>query len=126
MSFESGIHAFADRFLSDRSFELIVAPALADLHYDGGDAPGRRAMNRLAVIRAVAGGLCTDLGRELGSFCQLALLPMSYYFAILFLCADIFPSASSFLTAVSLAVLVSLVLVGVCFWPARRVARPID
>ena len=125
MSFESGVHAFADRFLSDRSFELIVAPALADLHYAGG-RPGRQTLNRLAVIRAVIGGLGTDLGRDLGSFCQLALVPTSYYLAILVLCADVFPSASSFLTAVLLAVLVSMALVAVCFWPARRAARPVD
>lgn len=126
MSFESGVHAFADRFLSDRSFELIVAPALADLHYDGGAGPVRQTLNHLAVIRAVTGGLFTDLGRELGSFCQLALLPTSYYLAILFLCADVFPTTSSFLKAVSLAVVLSLALVGVCFWPARRAARPVD
>jgi hypothetical protein len=126
MSFESGVHAFADRFLSDRTFELIVAPALADLHYDSGSGPRRRALNRFAVIRALAGGLRTDLGRELGSFCLVALLPMSYYLAILFLCADVFPTASSFLKAVSLAVLMSLAVVAGCFWPARRAARPVD
>jgi len=125
MSFEIAVQAFADRFLSDRSFELIVAPALADLHYDG-VRPGQRTMNRLAVIRAVAGGLCIDLGRELGSFCQLALLPTSYYLAILFLCADVFPTASSFLKAVSAAVLLSLALVAVCFWPSRPAARTTD
>ncbi|MDP2321008.1 MAG: hypothetical protein Q8O42_16900 [Acidobacteriota bacterium] len=125
MSFEARVRAFADRFLSDRSFELIVAPALADLHYDGG-RPGRQTLNRLAVIRAVTGGLCIDLGRDLGSFCQLALVPTSYYLAILVLCADVFPTAQSFMTAVSVALLLSLALVAVCFWPSRPAARPAD
>ena len=34
MSFESRIMAFSDRFLSDRAYQLIVVPALADLQFD--------------------------------------------------------------------------------------------
>ena len=34
MSFEARVIAFCDRFLSQRAFELIVAPALADLQFD--------------------------------------------------------------------------------------------
>ena len=34
MTFESAVLAFADRFLSDRTHRLIVAPALADLQFD--------------------------------------------------------------------------------------------
>jgi len=47
MTFESGVVAFATRFISARSFELIVAPALADLEFE--DSIGRRG--RLASRR---------------------------------------------------------------------------
>ena len=51
MSFESRIVAFSERFLSDRTFELIVAPALADLEFDRGTGPRSRAANRFAVLK---------------------------------------------------------------------------
>ena len=74
MSFQSRIMAFAERFLSDRSFELIVVPALADLQFEHDAGPLRRSVNRLAVLRAVAGGLRDDLARDSGSFVVLMLL----------------------------------------------------
>ena len=59
MSFEARVIAFADRFLSERNVQLIVEPALADLQFDGGTAPLGRTANRLAVLKAVAGGCVT-------------------------------------------------------------------
>ena len=45
MRFESRIIAFAERFLSDRTFELIVAPALADLAVRAARPAGRGRPN---------------------------------------------------------------------------------
>ena len=42
MSFDARIMAFAERFLSDRTFQLVVAPALADLQFEHSAAPLRR------------------------------------------------------------------------------------
>ena len=74
MSFESRVISFSGRFLSDRAFHLIVEPALADLQFD--DAAGRRSRftNRVAVLRAVAGGLGDDWSRESDSVFKLTLL----------------------------------------------------
>lgn len=123
MSFESGVNAFADRFLSERTHRLIVEPALADLHF--AEAAGRfsRAANRLAVIRAVAGGLRQDVSRASGGFVLLALLPAGYYLVLMTMFAD-FISLSASLFGASLAVLfLSLGPVVACFWPERRLPR---
>ena len=70
MSFESCVIAFADRFLSDRTFELIVAPALADLQFDedAGGAAGWPAASRCSG--RVAGGFATRCVARLGQRCS--------------------------------------------------------
>ena len=70
MSFESRMVAFSERFLSDRTFELVVAPALADLEFDPGRKPLARIVNRVAVLRAVLGGLAGELKRSAGKLCR--------------------------------------------------------
>lgn len=126
MSFESRVIAFAGRFLSDRSVELIVAPALADLQFDRGAGPLKQAANKLSVIRAVAGGLRDDATRGSGGFVVLALVPAAYYLVLLTLFADFF-SISASLAGVVLGVLfLSLGPVVACFWPERRSAPPAD
>ena len=49
MTFETLIVAISDRFLSQRTFELVVEPALADLEFE--EAAGRRSRmaNRAAA-----------------------------------------------------------------------------
>ena len=64
MTFESRIIAFAERFLSARTFELIVEPALADFHYDEDSRRRSGIANRVAVLRAVAGALGDLLPRD--------------------------------------------------------------
>lgn len=126
MSFESRIIAFADRFLSDRTFELVVAPALADLQFD--DEAGRRSRvaNRLAVLRAVAGGLRDDVWRDSGTLFKVTLLSASYFMFPLVFGFDYFKTWSEFFIVTTLVLGLSLVPVLVCFWPERRAARPID
>ena len=60
MSFPSRVIAFSERFLSEHTFQLVVAPALADLEFDPGRTPSTRLANHLAVIKAVAGGLTPE------------------------------------------------------------------
>ena len=126
MSFESWVMAFADRFLSDRTFELVVAPALADLQFDE-DAGGRhRCASRLAVIKAVAGGLRLEVWRDSGTLCKVALLSACYYSFPLALGIRFFKTWSEFFVAITVVLGLSLVPVLVCFWPERRTARQID
>ena len=126
MSFESRIIAFSDRFLSDRTFQLVVAPALADLQFD--EEGGRRSQiaNRMAVLRAVAGGVRLDVWRDSGTLLKVALLSACYYSFPLALGIRLFKTWSEFFVAMTLVLGLSLVPVLVCFWPERRTAPPVD
>jgi hypothetical protein len=117
--FEARITAFARRFLSTRTFELIVEPALADLQYD--EAAGRRSTvaNRFAVVRAVAGGVGDEFRRDALSFFGLALVPAGYYLFMLAICLDVFRTWSEFFGVAVLILLLSFCPVVVCFWPRR-------
>jgi hypothetical protein len=127
MTFESRILAFADRFLSARTVQLIVEPALADLQFDRGTAPLSRAMNRLAVLKAVGGGLADEITRGSAGFVALALMPTCYDLFLMLICLDFRPSSTGlFFTVASVILVLSLGPVMVCFWPARRAARPVD
>lgn len=126
MTFESGVVAFAERFLSDRAFELIVAPALADLQFAGGGTPSQRLLNRAAVLRAVAGGLCDEVAGGSGHFVLLALVPASYFVTMLVLFVDFFTTLTGPALGASLAIIAVLSLgpAMICCWPERRrVAR---
>jgi hypothetical protein len=122
MSFEDRIVAFSERFLCDRTFELVVAPALADLEFDPGRKPFTRAINRAAVLRAVVGGLAHDVKRDSGSFVLLTLMPTCYYMSLLVLCFDAVKTWSGFLSLAAMVVALSCAPVLVCFWPSRRPA----
>jgi hypothetical protein len=126
MSFESRVLAFADRFLSTRSFELIVAPALADLEFE--NELGRRsvAAGRYAVLRALAGGLRQDLSRDSGSLVKLTLLPFCYYLVPLLGCIEYLKTWPEIVAALVIVLALSLVPVLVCFWPARHTPRSVD
>jgi hypothetical protein len=120
MSFESRILAFSERFLSDRTFELVVAPALADLEFDPGRMPFARAINRLAVLRAVLGGFVHDVKRDSGTFLLLMLVPSCYYLSLLTVCLDAVKTWSGFLSLAAMVIALSTAPVLVCFWPSRR------
>jgi hypothetical protein len=126
MSFESVIIAFSDRFLSERTFQLVVAPALADLQFDEDTGRRRRAANRLAVIRAVAGGFGDDVSRDSGSLLKMALLSVCYHLTPLAMGLDYFKTWSDFFTMAAVVLALSLAPVMVCYWPPRRAARPVD
>lgn len=128
MSFESRIVAFSTRFLSERSFELIVAPALADLQFE--DEEHGRGGSRLAVLRAVGGAMRTEIARHAGVVVALTLVPACYYFVLVAVCFDFFHGAtgieSVMFTVARVAaplLVMSLAPVLVCFWPERPVER---
>lgn len=127
MTFESFVTAFSGRFLSDRACELIVSPALADLQFDEEAGRRSRLANRLAVLRAVAGGLGDAVWRESGSALKLATVSACYFMYPLAFGFEYFKgwSWSAFFAMISLVVGLSLVPVLVCFWPSRH-ARPTD
>ena len=128
MSFDARIVAFAERFLSDRTFQLIVAPAVADLQFELGRGPGGRATNRAAVLRAVAGGLRTDLARASDGMLVLTLVPACYYIFMMVICFDVLSISISthFVIAAALILALSFGPMMVCFWPERERARPVD
>lgn len=126
MSFESCVIAFADRFLSDRTFELVVAPALADLQFDEDGGGRHRFASRLAVLKAVTGGLRLEVWRDSGTLCRVALLSACYYAFPLAVGIRMFKTWSGFFVAIAFVMALSLVPVLVCFWPERRTVRPID
>jgi hypothetical protein len=128
MSFDARILAFADRFLSERTFQLVVAPAIADLQFEHATGSLRRAANRLAVLRAVGGGLRDDLTRVSGGMLMLTLLPACYHVFLLIICFDVFSIAIStdFLVAATLILVLSFGPVIACFWPERRRPRPVE
>ena len=127
MSFDRHIVGFAERFLSERTFQLIVLPAVADLQFEQPAGTMRRTANRLAVLRAVSGGLHDDLARVSGGMLLLTLLPACYYIFLLVLCFDVFSIeiTGSFLVVALLLFVLSFGPVMACFWPERP-ARSAD
>ena len=127
MTFESAVLEFTDRFLSDRTHRLIVAPALADLQFaDGGRL--HQLANRVAVIRAIAGGLRDDLAGVSGAFALLALVPACYYLTMLVLFVNFFATLTGPGVVAALAI-VGVLSVGpavICVWPERRVVQRAD
>ena len=117
----------SERFLSARSFELIVAPAVADLEYE---APGLTAGGLLAIGRAVIGAVVEDITNDLGQaafFFGLALIPAFYYAFLFLLCMQARVTLDT--TTLALGILVVLLSMSpaiACFWPEpleKRTAR---
>jgi hypothetical protein len=126
MSFESRIIVFADRFLSTRTFELIVAPALADLEFECELGRRSRLACRGAVLRAVCGALRADFARDSISLIKLTLLPACYYALPLVMGFDYFKTWMEFFAALAVVLVLSLIPVLVCFWPARHIVRQVE
>jgi len=128
VSFDRQILGFAERFLSERTLQLIVQPAIADLQFEHDGGPLRRTANRFAVMRAVGGGMQEDLSRVSGGMLMLTLLPACYYIFLLVLCFDVFSIgiSTSFLVVALLVLLLSFAPMLACFWPERRPARSAD
>ena len=108
----------SQRFLSTRSFELIVAPALADLEFE---EHGMTAGGLIAVCRAFAGAVVDDVTNDIGQaafFMGLALIPACYYAFLFLLCVPMRVTLDS--TTLALAGIVVLLSVSpavACYWP---------
>ena len=126
MTFEKWIVAFCDRFLSQRTFEMVVEPALADLEFE--EAAGRRSRiaNHAAVLRAIGGGLRHDMQRGSGGFLKLTLLSAGYYLFPVAVSVRIFQTWEDFFAAATVALVLSLTPVVVCFWPSRYPVRRVE
>ena len=126
MSFEARVTAFSERFLSDRAYQLIVVPALADLQFDEETGRRSRLADRLAVLRAVAGAIGDDLWRDWDSLFKLSLLSVTYFMFPIALGIKAFRTWTEFFVVATLVLAMAMVPVIVCFWPERRIAPPID
>jgi hypothetical protein len=123
MTFETRLVALCDRFLAQRTFELIVAPAVADIAYEAAAGRRGRFANRAALVRAAAGGLLHDCHRGSDVFCKLVLLSVSYFTFPVALSVSAFRTWSAFFIFASIVLALSIVPVVICFWPERRPAR---
>ena len=128
------VTALSERWLRDRTFELVVAPAIADLQFDAHATGFRRARNSAAVITAFVWGLYEDVTSDagsLGTFALLVLIPTCYYTMLVAVCAPVRGNPFSFpvskwgaLMAIGLAAFVlSLGPVIACYWPERPQRR---
>ena len=123
MRFDSWIIAICDRFVSQRTFDLVVVPALADLEYEQAAGRRTRLASRAAVLRAIAGAVSDDLRRDSGGFLVLTLLSACYYLLPIMVLASTFRTWYEFLIAFVVMLLLSLTPVMACFWPERHPVR---
>ncbi len=132
MSFAGTVAAVAARMLRERTFELVVAPAIADLQYDlPACGPLRRARHRVALLSTFLWGVWEDAFSDSSAltFLALTLIPACYYSLLMTICMP----AESYLRATpegrlltaGVILVLSLGPVIACYWPerpARRVA----
>lgn len=123
MTFETWIVAVCDRFLAQRTVELIVAPAVADCEFEAAAGRATRLANCTAILRAAAGGFLHDCHRGSGVFCKLVLLSASYFMFPVALSVTAFKTWSAFFVFASVMTMMSIAPVVVCFWPERRPMR---
>ena len=128
MSFDGRIIAFAEHVLSERTFCLIVAPAVADLQFEQHAGGLRQTVNRLAVLSALAGAIRIDIARACSGMWLLMLVPAAYYIFLLVLFFDIYSVALTldFLYVATFILILSFGPVAACFLPDRRSARSAD
>jgi hypothetical protein len=130
MTFIERIDSLSSRFLTERSYELIVGPAIADLQHDTDSGPEHSLRGRLSVLTAFAGAVYDEITADssLLMIASLALIPAMYYAFLIIL---ILPEAGAFVTAraslMVLAVGIAVMSFGpvlVCCWPERTPRRP--
>jgi len=126
MTFIDWATRVSTRFLTDRAFELIVGPALADYEYETQSSHLDAARARAAVLRAMAGAAWTDLKSDssTGTLLTLTLIPACYFSFMFALCAPrgirVFSSPDAAIAFVIAVLLLSPVPVLACCWPERR------
>ena len=134
MTLVDTVTALSERWLRDRTFDLVVAPAIADLQFDDNATGLRRTRNAAAVVSAFVWGMYEDLTSDVGSlvtFVGLTLIPACYYTLLVLICAPIGDHPLGTLNGrvvVGLAILIlSLGPAIACYWPERPAPRmPVD
>jgi len=129
MTFDVVIGGVGARLLSERTFDLVLAPALADYQIERRDRNGagaRRWANKGAVLIALSGALRIEAGQHAASFIALALLPFCYDLVLLMLFSDFFDMTGGVRFIAAMIVVVSMLPVLVVFWPTGRVARSVE
>ena len=125
MTFDAVIGGVGVRLLSGRTFDLVLAPALADYQIECRDR-GRSWAGRLAVMIALTGALRMEAASHAVSFIALAMLPFCYDLVLLIMFSNFFDMSGGLRFVGALIVMLSMVPVVVCFWPAGRLERTID
>ena len=125
MTFVAAITTLSTRFLTERSFELIVAPAIADFDLDVPSGSRREISARLAVLHAFLGAVWEDAvrGGDLARFAGLVLIPVCYYafFFLLGFPGGVSRLSSTMVTGLAIAIVaLSFAPAIVCFWPERE------
>jgi hypothetical protein len=125
VTFVATITDLSTRFLTERSFELIVAPALADFELDIAAGSRSATAARASVLTALVGAAWEDAvrGGDLALFVGLVLIPVCYYtfFFLLGLPAGADRLSSTVVALLGVAVVtLSLAPALVCFWPDRQ------
>ena len=126
-TFVDAVLAVSDRFLREQTFELIVAPAIADLQYDAPTADGlRHARNCAAVVTALAWGLYEEATSDAASaviFALLVAIPACYYTALVIACTPGDPQMATTDRRLAVGALIAVLSLGpaiACYWPERR------
>jgi len=125
MTFDAVIGGVGARLLSEHTFDLVLAPALADYQIEQ-HARGRESGGRVAVLIALSGALRIEASQHVMSFIALALLPFCYDVVLLMFFANFFDITGGVRFIGAMIVVLSMVPVIVCFWPTGRIARSID
>ena len=125
MRFDAVVAGVGERFLSERTFDLVLAPALADYQIERDDHSRIRAA-RVAVMIALTGALRMEAAGHASGFLALALIPFSYYIVLLAFFCTFFDMTGGVRFIAAMIPVVSLGPVLLCFWPTGRLARPVD
>ena len=133
MTFIERIESLSSRFLTERSHELIVAPAIADLQHDtSSGAALPLAQGRVSVLVAFAGALYDDLTADstVLRVAALVLIPACYYTFMIFLCQ---PQAAGYVAAnfgrLAIPGAIAVLSIGpvlACCWPERARRRALQ
>jgi hypothetical protein len=126
MAFDGFVIGVGERLLSGRTFDLVLAPALADYQIERDHRGDRGWASRIAVLIALTGALRMEAAPNAISFIALALLPFCYDLVLLTMFSDFFDMTGGLRFVGAMIVVLSMVPVIVCFWPAGRVEHSID
>lgn len=114
------------RLLSERHFDLVLAPALADYQIERHQRAGRAWPRRFAVLLALSGALRMEAASHAFNFFTLALLPFAYDVVLLTLFSDFFDMTGGLRFVGAMILGLSMIPVVVCCWPTGRLARSVD